>query len=173
MDLYFNGLGWAFPNDKSLQSLLLAVCSQWFRVLRQNFLLSGARQTDTVTWFIASGQAQNQRGWMGSAKGERWPPVCGISWNMAERPHACLCTQWDRVFCPYVSACVCVWVDFFLFRHASTENSFFLTSAFPHLTFFSSTQVLLHEIKTHLVKLKKPTRFLCAPCVYQSDRVLF
>lgn len=120
-----------------LQSSLLAVCSQWFRVSRQNFLLNGAGQTDTVAWFSASGQAQNQRGRMGSAKGESWPPVCGISWNMAERPHACLCTQWDRVFCPYVFVCVCVCESgFFFLLPCFNRKQLFLHICFPTSDFF-------------------------------------
>lgn len=135
-----------------LQSSLLAVCSQWF--LRQNFLLNGAGRTDIVAWFSASRQAQNQRRRMGSTKGERWPPVCGISWNMAERPHACLCTQWDRVFCPYVCAYVCVRVDF-VFSFARLQQKAAFSCAFPHLIIFFSTQVLLHKIKPILLNYKK------------------
>lgn len=145
-----------------LPSASVAVCSWWFTVSRQDFLLNCALETHIVAWFSESGWAQNQRGltWGvgGGAEGELWPPVCGISWNMGGRPHAMpMHTQRLCLLSICVCICVraCVWLGiFFFFRHASTESSFLcslqtLTSAFPPSDLFFSFYTGFVALKTN------------------------
>lgn len=118
--------------------------SGWYRARRQNFLLNSAGRTDRRNCLVQWAWASMGRGG-GGVEGERWPPVWGISWNMAERPHACTV----RLCLLYARARACVFL--LLLRFNRKLLSFHPSN--PHLCFptispfFPSTQVWLRKIE--------------------------